>query len=198
MGCDIHMYVEYKKKSTNKWESGDFYRVNPYKEFEGEPEYSVIELHGNRNYGLFSTLAGVRDYSDKVEPVTEPKGFPDDACDFVKVEYKGWGSDAHTPSWLTLKEIRDYQAKDPQMFWSGLLSPTQLEVFDERGIRPEHWCQGTSQEGYERRDWSTPNEYCVPLIDKLQARALHLLQYDWQEYNQENDDNIRIVFWFDN
>ena len=198
MGCDIHMYVEYKSKVSNKWESGDFYKVNPYKGQEDEPDYSVIELHGDRNYELFSTLAGVRDYSEKVIPVAEPKGIPEDVCEFVKAEFIKWDSDAHTPSWLTLKEIRDYQANNPKMFLSGLLSPSQINDLDNNGITPQYWYQGTNQEGYERREWNEPNIYLIPLIEKLQTRALHLLQREWQEYDTHNDNNIRIVFWFDN
>lgn len=198
MGCDIHMYVEYKRKSTNKWERGDFYEENKYRYDEGDPQYSVVELHGHRNYGLFSTLAGVRDYSDKVEPVAEPKGIPEDACDFVKKEFKDWDSDAHTPSWLTLKEIREYQAKNPKMFYSGMVSPEQAEALDQHGITPDSWCQWTSNDTHVKREWSEDKEFLIPLIEKMEARALYLLHNGYGSYNLEDDENIRIVFWFDN
>lgn len=200
MGCDIHMYVEYKKRSTNKWESGDFYRENPYgdPEDENDQEYSEVELYGGRNYGLFSTLAGVRDYSDKVEAVAEPKGFPEDACDFVKKEFKDQEGDAHTPSFLTLKEIRDYQAKDPKMFYSGMVSPQQAEALDMHGITPGSWCQWTSNDTHVKREWSEANEFLIPLIQKMEERSLFLFHHGYGSYNLEDDENIRIVFWFDN
>lgn len=202
MGCDIHMYVEYKKTVNNKeqWICGDYFKKTPYHNGEDESEkaFEKIELHGNRNYQLFTTLAGVRDYTQQVVPVSNPKGVPEDACEFVKKENESWDSDGHTHSWLTLKELRDYQSKNPVMNYTGLLSPSDLVAFDTAGTLPQSWCQGTSQEGYERRAWSEDNKELIPLIDKMQERAKELMQYEWQEYDIANDEKIRIVFWFDN
>lgn len=205
MGCDIHMYVEYKKRLPVKatkdyeeqWISGDYFKFDPYDETQ-EGKYEQIELYGNRNYALFSTLAGVRDYTDKVIPVAEPKGIPDDCCNYVKERNEAWGNDAHTHSWLTLKELKEYQSTNPVLHRTGLLSPEDLIEFDTNGTLPNSWCQGTNQEGYERRDWTEPNKTLVPLIALLQERAKELMQYDWQEYDTQNDEKIRIVFWFDN
>jgi len=207
MGCDIHMYVEYKKdlpiKGTKereeKWINGDYFKYNPFfKTWEDEEEFSRLELHGSRNYQLFSTLAGVRDYSQKVVPVSEPKGVPDDACEYVKKESEQWGSDGHSHSWLTLKELKDYQSASPKMHYTGLLSPQDLVAFDTEGKAPNSWCQGTNQVGFERREWSQENSTLTPLIDKLQKRVHELLQYDYQDYDTSNDEKVRIVFWFDN
>lgn len=200
MGCDIHMYVEYKKNNSDKWESGDFYRENPYRDYEDENDdkYSVVELHGDRNYGLFSTLAGVRDYTGMVVPVSEPKGFPEDACDFVNKEFEEQEGDAHTPSFLTLKEIREHQAKNPKMFHSGMISPEQAEALDNHNKFPESWCQWTNNYTYVKRKWSEPNNFLNPLIEKMETRALYLLHHGYGSYNVEDDENIRIVFWFDN
>jgi hypothetical protein len=199
MGCDIHMYVEYKRKTSKeeKWENGDYFRLNPYHNEEDEPKYNRLELHGNRNYTLFSTLAGVRDYTDQVKPVAEEKGMPNDCSEYVKDECKSWEGDGHSHSWLTLKELKDYQAKNPVMFYTGLLSPQQQLDLDN-GIMPQSWCQGTNQEGFKRRDWQEENKSLIPLIKKLQDRAKELLGNPWQDYNIDNDENIRIVFWFDN
>jgi hypothetical protein len=197
MGCDIHMYVEYKKEmpikgvQQQKWVSGDYFKHNPYKGIDYDDEFFRIELYGNRNYALFATLAGVRDYS-------EPKGMPDDCCEFVKKECDGWDIDGHTHSWLTLKEIKDYQAKSPTFQTSGLINPEAVIEFDKNGTIPKAWCQYTNMEGWERRNWSEPNETLLPLIELLQQRAHELLQYKWHEYDTANDENIRIVFWFDN
>lgn len=206
MGCDIHMYVEYKKdvpvknsdKREVKWISGDYFKPNPFQDiWDDESKMERMELYGDRNYGLFSTLAGVRDYTGLINPVSEPKGMPDDCCAYIKQANEDWDSDGHTHSWLTLKELKDYQSKNPSLPRTGLISPKQLIEFD-KGILPNSWCQGTNQEGYERREWIEKNDTLVPLIEKLQKRAHELMQYDWQEYNIENDENIRIVFWFDN
>lgn len=207
MGCDIHMYVEYKKdipvkgsdRRETKWISGDYFKPNPYYDLWDEEEQKErMELYGNRNYSLFTTLAGVRDYSNKTIPVSEPKGLPDDCCEYVKQQCERWGIDGHTHSWLTLKELKVYQATNPKMYYLGLLSPADLILFDTEGKLPRSWCQGTNQKGYERREWSEENAVLIPLIDKLQQRAHELMQYDWQEYDAANDEKVRIVFWFDN
>lgn len=201
MGCDIHMYVEYKKKfidQEEKWVHGDYFKPNPYFGSEHEDKFKRMELHGNRNYSLFSTLVGIRDYTDSIKPVSEPKGLPEDASEYVKEASQEWDGDGHSHSYLTLKEMKEYQLTDPIIPYTGLISPQQLKDFDENGINPQSWCQGTNQEGWERRNWTEKNDSLVPLIEKLQKRAHELMQYDWQAYDTANDENVRIVFWFDN
>ena len=57
MGCDIHCYIEYKKKHHEGW--SDFGgRINP-----------------GRNYWMFGMMAGVR---LNVTPVVAPRGLPED------------------------------------------------------------------------------------------------------------------------
>lgn len=202
MGCDIHMYVEYKakQKEVDTWFSGDYFKPNRYYDGKNDDEskFERIELHGSRNYSLFSTLAGVRDYTESMIPVSEEKGMPDDCCQYVKDQYEIWDGDGHTHSWLTLKELKDHQKTNPILKHKGLVHPQFLKAFDESGTIPEWWCQGTSESNYEWREWETENTTLVPLIEKLQKRAHELLQYDWQDYKEENDEKVRIVFWFDN
>jgi len=57
MGCDIHCYIEYKKKNSDRWINFGG-RINP-----------------GRNYQMFGTMAGVR--NDSVVYI-EPRGFPED------------------------------------------------------------------------------------------------------------------------
>lgn len=97
-----------------------------------------------------------------------------------------------------IKELKDYQETYPTLPITGLLSPKDLIEFDQNGKHPDSWCQGTNQEGFERREWVVENNTLVPLIELLEGRAKELLQYPWQDYDIENDDKIRIVFWFDN
>lgn len=86
-----------------------------------------------------------------------------------------------------------------------MISPEAQKLFDEQGILPDSWCQGTNNPEYEWREWEEPSEILVPLIDKLKERADELnLIYDfsWDGRNAdeclEEAKNIRIVFWFDN
>jgi hypothetical protein len=57
MGCDIHMYIQYKEKKSNYW-YGFGGRINP-----------------GRDYTMFGILAGVRDTNQP--KYYDPKGLPD-------------------------------------------------------------------------------------------------------------------------
>jgi hypothetical protein len=63
MGCDIHLYIEYKNKESENWR--DFGgRINP-----------------GRHYGFFAKLCGVRNYwEDEIIPISAPKGMPVDSA----------------------------------------------------------------------------------------------------------------------
>lgn len=102
MSCDVHGFVEVKVKG--KWQA-----------------YSAIKTL--RDYTLFARMAGVRGDED---PIAEPRGFPEDAAMITRLEYEWWGSDAHTPSYLTAKEvalIENEAAKiDPALCRNYLLS----------------------------------------------------------------------------
>ena len=88
MGCDIHTFIERKAniRGEEKW----------------------VFLHGvngggsGRNYSFFGELAGVR---YETPTAMEPRGLPDDASDYVVMDYDNWGYDAHTQSHCTLDEF---------------------------------------------------------------------------------------------
>ena len=105
MGCDIHMFVE--KHTGDGWQSADHYIKNHGID-EAEPEYTVQEICGDRNYRLFYLLAGVRNEGD-LTPVSDPKGLPSDVTEFVRGESEEWGSDGHSHSYLTLGEIKAHK-----------------------------------------------------------------------------------------
>jgi hypothetical protein len=110
MGCDIHMYVEYRLTSRDDsvWRCGDYFKVdNPLSD---KPTMKRVELYGDRNYALFAILADVRNYN-LADYISEPKGLPGDATEYVKREYSNWGSDAHSCSYFTLQELIDYHSE---------------------------------------------------------------------------------------
>lgn len=83
MATDIHIHLEHKSRKTNKY-------VYDY------------EADGDRIYALFGALSGLRG----TFYLFNPRGLPKDISPEVLAEYKLWGGDAHTPSWLTTKEFR--------------------------------------------------------------------------------------------
>ena len=111
MGCDIHMYPEVRRNGA--WEF--VYEFDTTDKYWTKVEVDEIEAYDranrfsydDRNYSLFGHLAGVRGG----DPFIEPKGFPDDASAKVKHQYSEDNGDAHTPSWLTLKELQSFNWK---------------------------------------------------------------------------------------
>lgn len=80
MGCDIHLHVEVKIKG--KWE-----------------HYN--HPHINRNYDLFSMMAGVRQYATTPTPISQPRGLPGDVSTTTLFDCVYDGSDGHSHSWLS-------------------------------------------------------------------------------------------------
>jgi hypothetical protein len=207
MGCDIHLYIEYKSKkprydgSESNWASfGD--RINP-----------------GRNYAMFGLMANVRNcYSDGKLPVlVEPRGMPDDANystaddnrmyisedegeNYVTMETaEGWvksGSstfinnkegkptwvtqpDWHSHSWLTTSEFENVLNKylELESGWHKERVDTHNKMVERQNIQPDSWV-------YAPPDMDIEPEYQVVLAS---LKRFEELGYD-----------ARIVFWFDN
>ena len=114
MGCDIHTYIE--QYNGGKWEDANLYAVNQYfkgvtdetsNEFDGE-EFEIIHFWDNRDYYVFGALAQVRMSPRIISP--KPKGLPNDLSPQVAKQAKNWELDAHSHSWLTLKELGELAA----------------------------------------------------------------------------------------
>lgn len=103
MGCDIHMHFEYHSSfylnKKDEWYNGDYFTQSRVK----HGGYRFIDLYPNRDYCLFGVLAGVR--NNDYECIDHPRGLPEDASEFVRLDYECWGLDAHSCSYLTLGEI---------------------------------------------------------------------------------------------
>lgn len=85
MGCDIHFHSEIK--IGNEWHH------------YGHPSIQ-------RNYALFGKMAGVRGDS---EPISQPKGLPDDCSLVTALNAHKWDADGHSHSWLNAKEILELE-----------------------------------------------------------------------------------------
>lgn len=204
MGCDIHMHLEYKK--NGRWWCGDYYRLNPYYDGinESEPKYTKECWCEDRNYGLFSTLANVRNYSGN-DYIDEPRGLPYDVTAEVEADNDYWGIDGHSHSYFTLRELIEYRDNNPFLKRSGLVSKEEYDKYKNFGTEPTEWCQWSSNyEKLEYLEWEVENKALYDLIDKIKERANDLyLIYDfmWSRNKEEcmkNAEDIRIVFWFDN
>lgn len=108
MGCDIHMHVEYCYEGA--WKCGDYFGLLPESTLDN-PKYSFISIYDYRNYDLFGVLAGVRSFAGNNQ-IDTPRGLPNDVSDFVKGDYEYWGNDAHSCSYLTLRELIEFDMYD--------------------------------------------------------------------------------------
>ena len=207
MGCDIHLYIEYKDKKTefNGYDSG-------WQSFGGR-------INPGRNYAMFGLMANVRNcYSDGKLPVlVEPRGMPDDAAystaddnriyisededeNYVSMETaKRWvesGSskfinnkdgnptwvtqpDWHSHSWLTTSEFESVLNKylELETGWHKVRVEEHNKMVKEVNIQPDSWA-------YAPPSINDEPEYQVVLAS---LKRFEELGYD-----------ARIVFWFDN
>lgn len=153
MGCDIHAYAE-KRSESGKW------------------EIVKRDVFDFRRYGTFAFLAGVRNYSD-VMPIAPPRGFPTTACTEISGSFESWGCDAHTPSWLTIKELCafDYLAKMEDRRYT-------------KQIGPNIWTGSATCEPGQGKQMTWSEFLGDDFINEVRE-----LQFKGAE---------RIVFWFDN
>lgn len=97
MGCDIHMYIEYKV------DDGEWIAHESHVETE-EEGIRPISATG-RNYYLFGLLAGVRSIDSGNN--LKPRGLPLDVTSVIKKAHEHWGVDAHSVSFLFMEEFKD-------------------------------------------------------------------------------------------
>jgi hypothetical protein len=115
MGC------ERWNKHTQKWISFDMFEISEYYE---KPTFRPISIDDYRWYAKFAILNHECGRGKAGGPKAEIRGFPDDASEYVKGEYEGWGIDAHSPNWINLEEFRLLASK--YRLLSGADSPLRL------------------------------------------------------------------------
>lgn len=127
MGCDIHAFIEYVYE-------GDSFTHS----------FGDGELNFGRDYTLFSLMAGVRGSEN---PIVSPRGFPDDCLSrgdstafksnwSVAEKYKEYGSDAHTPTWLTLDELKKVRAEyiKTQLEFNSVTDPATWSLANDDNV----------------------------------------------------------------
>ena len=119
MGCDIHPYCE--KKIMGKWILASFSKRTAEShpdQFWRDRADSFPECYFQRDYHLFSALAGVRGDSFVFGP---PRGLPDDVSDDVRQMSDDYGVGGHSHSYVTLKELlewEDHRSMSREFSWT--------------------------------------------------------------------------------
>lgn len=161
MGCDIHAMIEKKTR---------YGYINC-----GDPEI-------DRNYELFSVLANVRNY-DSVPFISDPRGIPNDVCREFLCWYEWLDEDAHSASWVTLKELKDFDIS--QEYYDSRL------ILEKDGEKILSVCRGTSGEHFGPVGNTAifglfGDDHWKALINKM------------EKISNGNDEDVRLVFFFDN
>jgi hypothetical protein len=103
-----------------------------------------LKLHNepldSRNYSLFAILADVRngsgfagvDTGDRVEPISEPRGIPEDASAEVQKYMGHMGVDGHSHSYHTLRDLKAYDWDAP-ITYRGYVKALDYIDMKERG-----------------------------------------------------------------
>jgi len=125
-----------------------------------------------RNYTMFACLANVRNY-DNVKPISEPKGIPEDVSDEANEDIEGWGVNGHSHSWLAWKEIKEYDWNNNKYYEHRVVEFTKDGI---KEVEPK---------------WK-PMKEAISSDWKLLFDLMERLAKDY------GDENVRLVFWFDN
>ena len=158
MGCDIHTHLE-RQRADGSWEQLQL----------------GYEPLGHRDYGLFGVLADVRNYS-VVPPIAEPRDLPEDVSPEVRANFEEWECDAHTPSWLTVQELVEFDY-DQLMNDRRVVRQTGPNSWD-------HGATGTPSEGTPKTYREFLGGHVMDQIEDLRALG--------------DPAQHRLVFWFDN
>jgi hypothetical protein len=217
MGCDIHFFVERRKRG--RW--GEVYKKEKVeiRYPKGKPYVYYTNYYGyrGRNYDLFAILAGVRNYND-IQPISEPRGLPDDVCKPIKKESDAWDCDGHSHSYLTLKELLNFDWEQGYLA-TAVMGHQEFDRWDKKSC-PDSYCRGIS--GANVVDISQAEYGRLKSLGQLDPTITYAIQVTWKDsykdavkdgeffkktiprlkdLMREQDlrpEDIRIVFWFDN
>lgn len=153
MGCDIHLYVERRDHTKDTveakapWVTADTWTDSEYEDGVKDVAY-YDHYYTGRSYDLFAVLADVRNgrgfagvkTGSGFNPISSPRGVPDDACPEYRDAVERWGADGHSHSHLTLAELLAYDWTQTTEH-RGYVDVGQWARWKLRG-KPESWAGG--------------------------------------------------------
>lgn len=208
-------------------EQGDQSNIEYYtKRVQEEPEKCIEGIYDGRNYDLFAILANVRngygfagcDTGDGFVPICMPKGLPEDVSEPVEREAEAWDGDGHSHSYHTLADLLAYDWKQQKTVHRGWVSETKYKDFKETGnpypcsggvggriivrvsneemedIISGKYPRNSDAQYYTQIEWGASYEesagnFVTDTMPTLQAIA---------DEHGVSQDEVRVVFWFDN
>lgn len=218
MGCDIQLFCEgflsSGRQKEKKWINIDrWYRQNGWAEYmatENEGFDYTDLVNGVRDYRLFYLLAGIRGKDEKNSylPIAKAKGLPQQMDTLLKKYYEDLYEirpkleeedfDVHHASYLSLKELKEscYGYLMPLRGWVyedefnkavSLVNSGEKYQLNFVDIK----CNDMVRDDMVLREWegyiNLNLTYMIERMEKLKA-----------ERKIDSDDDIRIIFWFNN
>lgn len=140
MGCDIHCYIEWRKKNDDaQWRSFGK-RINP-----------------GRNYWMFGAMGGVR--TEHI-PFLEPRGFPDDC---------GYAAFNDNTIYISETQEEDTKHEDGEYYYSRKHANECVDKgycqFVTRGTG-QHWVTNSDHHSHS---WLAPDEFELSIAAYLKA-----------------------------
>lgn len=192
MGTDIHMFAEKKidgvwtpikgeninlkwyretlEEHKNKGKDASYWE-NVIKEYESEGD-TLNCIYNGRSYDTFAILADVRNgkgfagvkTGDGFNPISQPKGLPYDVSEEVKNESDYWDGDGHSHSWISLKELQNYDWNQTTSK-TGMVGESEYAHYKNTG-KPDSWSDDVSGGGVvhltnEQMDSLIKNNYYI-------------------------------------
>ena len=221
MGCDIHMRVEtlpqeQRFPSEPEWKIVEDIFDSPYSFDKGR---KINSPYDGRNYDLFGILANVRngsgfagcDLGNGFNPISRPKGTPENCSDAGLGFMTRYGCDGHSHSYFTVQELLDYDWNQVTKS-RGYVDIKGYKYFKEYS-KPNMWCGDSSGS----RVVKVANKEMDRLIEtnSFDPEKFYYTQVEWEvKYSDAagsfftetipklkelgDPDKVRIIFFFDN
>lgn len=187
------------------------------------PSYAAEErsydgwFYEGRDYTLFAILADVRNY-DGITPIHARRGLPKDISPYVLKVARDYGNDGYSPSWCSYRELREYFVTHPPTITvGGLILLEGYKAFKETGARPHFSCRGAFGSGTFIIDTDTADlilsgalpydkDACylvdaprpISVAEECEGFACAITDRLAPVAEAAGEENVRVVFWFDN
>ena len=212
MGCDIHLYIEYKsKKYKSKMVEFDGYKYSWH-------DFGKC-INPGRNYALFALMADVRNYDGQLPVIVKPRGMPDDAgyyssddnCIYISENtYEGERTVTmeHAKRWVesgSSKFINNQQGEpkwvtNPDHHSHSWLTTSEFETIINKYLELETgWHKRRVDEHNKmvaKKDIQ-PGDYAYDLPAMNIEPQYQVVLASLKRFEELGYD-ARIVFWFDN
>lgn len=176
MGCDIHTYVEYRKRNLPK----------DAREYEKQWRSFTPRINPGRNYMLFALLASVRgDYPQSLKPKGMPKEKP------------GYYAERNNQCYIseTSNEEGCVTLETAQR-WATY----GCKIINDKEGKPT-W---VTHPDWHSHSWLTTRQYAkvLKIYETMPDNWGGVLEYEallaMMRYFEKKGYKARIVFWFDN